>query len=256
MDRVSPTFRPPGRAGMRMIWADLGFLHWEVDAAALRPRVPDALEIDTFEGRAFVGLVPFTMRGVRPAWAPPLPWLSRFHEVNVRTYVHRKGRDPGVWFLCLEAANPVAVVIARTFWRLPYHFAHMQLAREGSAIRYASERRWPGPRPGACALRYEPTGPASRAPVGTLEHFLVERYILYAFAGGTLLSGRVHHAPYPLQAANVEGLDESLLAACGVARPAAAPLVHYAREVEVDVFSLQRAPLTPRLTAQKPGHSL
>ena len=75
---------------MRMTWADLGFLHWEVAAAARRPLVPDALEIDTFEGRAFVGLVPFTMRGVRPAWAPPLPWLSRFHEVNVRTYVHRK----------------------------------------------------------------------------------------------------------------------------------------------------------------------
>src|SRR6266511_34255 len=160
IDRVSPTRRPPGRAAMRMTWADLGFLHWEVAAAALRPLVPDALEIDTFEGRAFVGLVPFTMRGVRPA---------------------------------------------------------------------------------ACLLRYEPAGPASPAPVDTLEHFLVERYLLYAFAGGTLFAGRVHHGPYPLQAANVDGLDESLFAACGVARPASAPLAHYARGVEVDVFPLQRA---------------
>ncbi len=241
IDRVSPTRRPPGRAAMRMTWADLGFLHWEVAAAALRPLVPDALEIDTFEGRAFVGLVPFTMRGVRPAWAPPLPWLSRFHEVNVRTYVHRKGRNPGVWFLCLEAANPVAVVIARTFWRLPYHFARMRLTREGSAVRYLSDRRWPGPRPAACTLRYEPRGPASPALVGTLEHFLVERYVLYAFARGTLFAGRVHHGPYPLQAADADGLDESLFAACGLARPASAPLVHYARGVEVDVFPLRRA---------------
>jgi len=242
IDRVSPTLRPPGRPAMRMAWLDLGFLHWEVEAAALRPLVPDALEIDTFEGRAFVGLVPFTMRGVRPAWAPPLPWLSRFHEVNVRTYVHRQGRDPGVWFLCLEAANPVAVVIARTFWKLPYHFARMRLTREGTAIRYSSDRRWPGPHPAACALRYEPRGPASPAVVGTLEHFLVERYVLYAFARKTLFAGLVHHAAYPLQAANVDGVAESLVAACGIERPVSAPLVHYARGVEVDVFALQRAP--------------
>jgi len=227
---------------MRMTWEDLGFLHWEVSAAALRPLVPDALEIDTFGGRAFVGLVPFTMRGVRPAWAPPLPWLSRFHEVNVRTYVHRRGRDPGVWFLCLEAANPVAVAIARTFWRLPYHFARMRLIHEGAAIRYVSDRRWPGPGPAACALRYEPRGPTSPAAVDTLEHFLVERYVLYAYAHRTLFAGRVHHDPYPLQTAKVDGLDESLLAACGIARPASAPLAHYARGVEVDVFALQRAP--------------
>lgn len=135
----------------------------------------------------------------------------------------------------------MAVVIARTFWRLPYHFARMRLTREGNAIRYVSDRRWPGPRPAACALRYEPAGPASPAPVDTLEHFLVERYLLYAFAGGTLFAGRVHHGPYPLQAANVDGLDESLFAACRVARPASAPLAHYARGVEVDVFPLQRA---------------
>ena len=88
---------------MRMTWAELGFLHWEIPAAVLRPLVPDVLTIDTFEGRAFVGLVPFTMRGVRPVWSPSVPWLSNFHEVNVRTYVHHQGRDPGVWFLGLGA---------------------------------------------------------------------------------------------------------------------------------------------------------
>ena len=241
IDRVGPTLRPPGRTAMRMIWADLGFLHWVVPVAALRPLVPDALEIDTFDGLAFVGLVPFTMRGVRPSWAPALPWLSRFHEVNVRTYVHHQGRDPGVWFLSLDAANPIAVAVARTIWKLPYHFARMALERDGEAIRYASDRRWPRPRPAACGLRYEPIGPVLPAALGTLAHFLVERYILYAFARGRLFSGRVHHAPYPLQAGRVTALDESLLAAAGLRRPEEPPLVHYASGVEVEAFALAPA---------------
>lgn len=241
IDRVEPTHRPPGRAAMRMTWADLGFLHWAVPETELRPLVPDALEIDTLDGLAFVGLVPFTMRGVRPSWSPALPWLSSFHEVNVRTYVHQQGRDPGVWFLSLDAANPIAVVVARTVWKLPYHFARMALERDGPAIRYASERRWPRTRPAACELRYEPIGPALPAAVGTLAHFLVERYILYAFARGRLFSGRVHHAPYPLQAGRVTTLDESLLAAAGLVRPDGPPLVHYASGVDVDVFPLEPA---------------
>lgn len=241
IDRVGPTLRPPGRAAMRMIWADLGFLHWVVPVAALRPLVPDALEIDTFDGLAFVGLVPFTMRGVRPSWAPALPWLSTFHEVNVRTYVHHQGRDPGVWFLSLDAANPIAVVVARIAWKLPYHFARMELERDGAAIRYASDRRWPRPLPAACELRYEPIGPVLPAAVGTLAHFLVERYILYAFARGRLFSGRVHHAPYPLQEGRVTALDETLLAAAGLGQGDEPPLVHYASGVEVDVFALEPA---------------
>lgn len=241
IDRVEPTLRPARRAAMRMTWADLAFLHWEVPAASIRPLVPEGLEIDTFEGRAFIGLVPFTMRGVRPVWSPSLPWLSSFHEVNVRTYVHLRGRDPGVWFLSLDAANPAAVLVARSRWRLPYHFARMRLTREGSAVRYASNRRWPGPLPAGCSLRYEPVGPVRPAAVGSLEHFLAERYVLYAFARGRLFSGRVHHLPYPLQAARAEGLEETLLAAAGVVRPATAPLVHYARGVEVEVFALRRA---------------
>jgi uncharacterized protein len=148
IDRVGPALRPPGRPAMRMIWADLGFLHWTVPVAVLRPLVPEALEIDTFDGLAFVGLVPFTMRGVRPRSFPALPWLSSFHEVNVRTYVHHLGRDPGVWFLSLDAANPIAVVVARTIWKLPYHFARMALERDGPAISYASYRRWPRPASG------------------------------------------------------------------------------------------------------------
>jgi len=225
---------------MRQRWADLLFVHWEVPVEALRSLVPRDLEIDTFEGRAYVGLVPFTMTGVRPRWSPALPWLSAFPEVNVRTYVHRQGRDPGVWFFSLDAANLLAVLAARWFWRLPYHWARMRVDREGRHLHYASLRRH-GRRPAACSVRYGPMGAATAAIPGTLEHFLVERYLLYAATRHGLQMGQVHHSPYPLQPAEAEGLEETLLAAAGIDRPQASPLLHFASEVRVEVFALRPA---------------
>lgn len=242
IDRLAPTRRPPGRSAMRQRWAELLFLHWVVPPESLRPLVPRALELDAFDGQAYVGLVPFTMTGVRPWWAPPPPLLSSFHEVNVRTYVHSGGRDPGVWFFSLDAARTLAVLIARALWKLPYHLARMNLTREPKRVHYSSARLWPGPAPAGCSLSYEPTGMAASASPGTLEHFLVERYILYATSRGRLYQGRVHHSPYPLQAARVDGLEETLLAAAGIARPDVPPLAHYAREVRVEVFPLRLAP--------------
>jgi len=241
IDRIAPTLRPAGRASMRQRWADLLFLHWPIPAEALRPLIPDALEVDAHEGVAYVGLVPFTMTGVRFAWAPPVPGTSRFQEVNVRTYVHHQGRDPGVWFFSLDAANALAVRVARRFWGLPYHHARMSLERRAGAIAYRSERLRPGPAPAGCDLAYRPEGTPRPSAPGTLEHFLAERYILYAAHRGRLYSGRVHHAPYPLQPARVERLEESLVAAAGLARPAdVAPLAHYASEVRVRVYPLRR----------------
>jgi uncharacterized protein YqjF (DUF2071 family) len=222
---------------MRHRWAKLGFLHWPVAAEALRPLVPPGLEVDTFEGQAYVGLVPFTMTGVRPVGLPPVWGLSSFHEVNVRTYVHRGGRDPGVWFFSLDAANRAAVVLARALWKLPYHFARMTLKHEGGRTGYRSERQWPGPCPASCDLRYGPTGPPAPARIGSLDHFLIERYILYAKMDSRLLMGRVHHAAYPVQAAEVEDLKEDLLAVAGIAVTGEPPLVHYAEEVRVRVYA-------------------
>jgi hypothetical protein len=224
---------------MRQSWRHLGFLHWEVAAEALRRLVPEALAIDTFDGRAFVGLVPFTMHGVRPAWSPALPGMSRFHEVNVRTYVHRGGREPGVYFFSLDAASRLAVIGARTFWRLPYHFAAMDLRQEGDAILYSSTRRWPGPKPADCRLRYRPLGEATPARPDSLEHFLAERYLLYTTSRGRLLRGRVHHGPYPVQAAECPELHETLIQAAGITKPSDSPLVHYAAGVDVEVFPLE-----------------
>ncbi|MDY7232780.1 YqjF family protein [Hyalangium rubrum] len=241
LDRISPTRRPAGRTVMYQRWRTLLFLHWEVPAEALARLLPPGLTLDTYEGRAFVGLVPFTMRGVRPAGLPPFPPLSNFHETNVRTYVHREGKDPGVWFFSLEAANSIAVRLARAWFKLPYHFARMQLDREGEWISYRSERLWPAPVPARCAVRCLPKGEATASTPGTLQHFLVERYFLYTAHGGALWRGQVHHPPYQVRGAEVEGLDETLLEAAGIQRPASTPLAHFSDGVDVDVFRLMRA---------------
>jgi hypothetical protein len=235
IDRIAPTRRPDGPAHGYQRWRHLTFVHWRLPEAALRPLVPEPLAVDTFDGDAFVGIVPFTMRGVRPRWAPAVPGISNFHETNVRTYVHRDGRDPGVWFFSLDAANRLAVWIARTFWHLPYHHARMTLEAK-DALRYTSQRRSDGAAfRGTC----RPIGEPRAATPGTLEHFLAERYLLYAQKrDGTLRCGQVHHAPYPLQQAELADWDESLLAAARITRPEGAPLVHFASGVGVEIFGL------------------
>jgi len=241
IDRISPTRRPAGRVVQRPGWHALTFLHWRVPVEALRPLVPAALEIDTFEGAAFIGLVPFTMTKVRPSWAPPWPGTNNFHETNVRTYVHHQGAGPGVWFFSLDAASWPAVMAARTVWRLPYHHARMTLERTAAGVRYASERLRPGPLPAACRVSCRPIGEPAAARPDTLEHFLAERYLLYTVGrGGALRRGAVHHAPYPLQRAEIDDCEETLIAAAGVRRPDAAPLAHYASEVAVEIFPLER----------------
>lgn len=231
---------------MRQRWRHLLFLHWSVPADDLRALLPPGLELDTYDGRAYVGLVPFAMRGVRFWWSPAVPGLSSFPEVNVRTYVHRQGRDPGVWFFSLDAANLVAVRVARRRFHLPYYDARMRLTEERPAepaqlpeIDYRSDRVGCGPRPASCRLHYQPKGQAAPAQPGSLAHFLVERYILYASAGARLYRGRVHHPPYPLQAAELHSLQENLLGAAGITPPFGSPLVHYAREVRVEVFPIE-----------------
>lgn len=249
IDRLSATRRPDDVCVMYQRWASLLFLHWEVPPEALRALLPRGLELDTYHGQAFVGLVAFTMIGIRPRFLPAIRWLSDFHEVNVRTYVHRDGRDPGVYFFSLDAAQPVAVRLARSLFRLPYRLARMSLNGQanrggesrdlaGGPILYDSERVRPGPLPAGCQIRYRPTGTPGAATLGTRDHFLAERYLLYTESGGRLYRGQVHHTAYPLQSAQVESLEESLVAAAGIARPNVAPLAHFAREVQVEVFPL------------------
>ena len=136
----------------------------------------------------------------------------------------------------------VAVRIARAAFKLPYHFADMATEENNGEIFYASRRRWPGPTPASCAIRYDPAGEIRPAAPGTRAHFLAERYILYSHANGKLYRGRVRHTPYPLQAAVVSALEENLIAAAGIARPDAPPIVHFARGVDVKIYPLRRVP--------------
>jgi uncharacterized protein len=248
IDRITPTRQPNRRPVMRQSWRELLFLHWPVRPDLLRPLVPPQLDLDLFDGIAYIGLVPFTMTGVRPIGLPAVRGISNFHETNVRTYVHRDGRDPGVWFFSLDAANRLAVHLARTFFHLPYYHARMFLEREPAArldaprsILYAGVRRQSAPLPASYLIRATPTGSVRPAPPDTLEHFLVERYILYSAANGRLYQGQVHHRPYPLQSATVSSLDETLLVAAGITRPDDAPLAHFARGVDVKVYALGKS---------------
>ena len=251
IDRIAPTRQPAGRTVMRQQWRDLLFLHWAVPAEQLRALLPASLSLDTFAGQAYVGLVPFTMRNVRPTWTPPFPPLSNFHEINVRTYVHYNGL-PGVWFFSLDAANATAVRIARAWFKLPYYYARMRLARQEedaagqpgnthcARIDYASERLWPDPTPASADVQWTPRGAVSHALPGTLDHFLIERYVLYSYKDGQLYSGQVHHPAYPVQTATLHALNENLVAQAGITRPDAPPLIHYARGVDVKIYPLRR----------------
>ena len=235
------------RAVMRQDWSDLLFLHWEVPASMLMPLIPAPLELDEYEGRAFVGLVPFAMRGVRPVGLPALPGISDFLEVNVRTYVRLEGGAPGVWFLSLDAASRLAVWVARTFWNLPYYRAEMRSVdarASGGSITYTSRRLGDGAGAAGVDLAYRPTGEVRTALPGSLDHFLVERYLLYARGRDSLGSGRVFHDPYPLRGAVVERMEESLLAANGLTRPSGVPIVHYSPGVRTRIGPLRRLPRT------------
>jgi uncharacterized protein len=233
---------------MRQVWRHLLFVHWRVPRERLAALLPAGLAVDTFEGQAFVGLVPFTIRGVRPPLAPPLPLLSRFHEVNLRTYVRAAAGETGVYFFSLDAASRLAVVGARAAYRLPYHFARMRMtieppsgARARSWTRYSSRRLWPEPTPATCDLRYAPREALpSPARPGTLDHFLVERYRLYASAAGRLWQARVSHSPYALQPAILDHLDETLSAAAGLPPPQGALVLHYSPGVAVRVSAPSR----------------
>lgn len=246
IDRIAPALEPEQPPLMHQDWHHLLFLHWEVPPQELQALVPPELNIDTFEGKAYVGLIPFTLSGVRPVGVPPLPWVSSFHEINVRTYVHRNGRDPGVWFFSLDASSAIAVAAARAAYKLPYFHSHMEFAASQEAlprIDFTSQRDDPtGAKPANARISYKGMdGVVTPAVPGSLEHFLIERYILYsADDDHHLYRARVHHQRYPLQRADLLDLEETLIWAAGVRRSDAHPTRHYAREVNVRIYSSER----------------
>jgi uncharacterized protein YqjF (DUF2071 family) len=231
-----PWALPAGPWVMAQNWEDLLFAHWPVVVEKMRELVPRELEIDTFEGRAWVGVVPFRMSGVRLRRAPATPGLSAFLELNVRTYVTAGGR-PGVWFFSLDAANRIAVEVARRWFHLPYFYARMTARKNGRQVIYSSQRndrRGSGKR---LTARYEPLGERFHAKPGTLDYFLTERYCLYAQRpDGTLLRGEIHHAQWSLQAAAAE-FDENTIAREFGVELRGIPLLHFSKLQEVVVWA-------------------
>jgi uncharacterized protein YqjF (DUF2071 family) len=219
---------------MYQSWRSLLFLHFSCDPEEIQNLLPRGLAVDTFDGKAWVGLVPFRMERIRPRSLPGFPGHTAFPETNVRTYVHREGHAPGVWFFSLDAASPVACQVARTLWQLPYHPSAMTLNDQADEHCYTSTRKAGGAEHKIVATIGTELGSAAE---GTLEFFLVERYLLYAERAGKLYHGRVHHAAYQLRAATVQSVDESMIAAAGI-EPRPFEHVLYSPGVDVRIYPL------------------
>ncbi len=241
---------PSGPWIMAQTWHDLLFSHWRIDVSRLRPLIPAPLEIDTFQGEAWIGVVPFRMSGVRLRATPALPALSAFPELNVRTYVAYGGK-PGVWFFSLDAANAIAVSVARAWFHLSYFIARMRCENRAGWVEYSSERTHRGAAKANLRMRYRPSGEIFHAQPATLEHFLTERYCLYAGdAKGQISRGEIQHGPWPLQPAQAEIHQNTMIEAameCGTPAPLSpnspfhpnAPRLHFSARQDVVVWNPQ-----------------
>jgi len=223
------------------VWSKLLFAHWPIPAAEMQALIGPGLELDTFEGQAWVGVVPFRMSELLFGGRVPPPFSSRFEELNVRTYVTLDGK-PGVYFFSLDASNFAAVAAARSLYHLPYFNARMSVKLQGEQVYYSSQRVHPNaPRPAEFEGSYGPVGAIYRSLPGTLEHWLTERYCLYAVAGqGRVYRGEIHHQPWPLQPAQATFSKNTVALSHGIKLPDLAPVLHYAERLEVVAWSIRR----------------
>ena len=237
---------PVRRAVMRVRWADVTFLHWRYEPREVQRLLPPGLEVETFGGSAWVGLVPFTMK-VRAARGPAVPWASFFPETNVRTYVRGPDGRTGIWFFSLDAARLGAVLAARARYGLPYVWARMCVQRDGSGegavLRYRSARRRPSPGRATSVVDVSVGAPLARANVTDLEEFLTARFRLFSRVRGSVLAAPAEHAPWPLHRADPRRVRDRLVEAAGLPPSAEKPQALYSPAVEVRVG--RATPLKP-----------
>ena len=206
---------------MHQRWEKLLFLHWRWDADAIQKTLPPGLFVDTFQGDAWLAIVPFFMRGIRPRFAPAVPWISNFLELNVRTYVHDAQGRPGVWFYSLDCSQPVAVWTARTLFHLPYQHAQMSAhVQHDGWVDYHCQRAGHAQE---ARYRYRLAQECNAAHTDAVEFFLAERYLLFAKGPRALRCGQVHHTPYPLASAQLESWSVVPLLQAGFADPRRSP---------------------------------
>jgi len=225
---------PPPTASwlMAQTWGELLFAHWEAPLERLRAHLPPELEVDVYEGRAYLGITPFRITNLRLRGLPPLPGVSSFLELNCRTYVKHRGERPGIWFFSLDASSRLAVAGARRAYRLPYFHARMEGLPRYRCARTETER------PHVWESTHGPVGHTFNAEAGSLEHFLTERYCLYTIAGGELCRAEIHHPPWPLQRAEAD-IALNTIPPDGL-EVDGAPLLHYARRQDVLIWPLER----------------
>jgi uncharacterized protein len=234
-----PYQAPTAKPVMYQRWHDLLFMHWPVAVSDLRPHIPATLDIDTFEHQAWLAVVPFRMSNIYPRGLFPVPWLSAFAELNVRTYVIRDGK-PGVWFFSLDAANPIAVSTARRWFKLPYFNAQMRCVDVGQGISYSSRRTHKNASGCEFIANYSPVDDVAIPSPGTLEYFLTARYCLYtADKTGTLYRGEIDHEPWPLQLARADVETNTMTEPIDV-KLGGEPLLHFSRVIDVKVWSLEK----------------
>jgi uncharacterized protein YqjF (DUF2071 family) len=222
---------------MRQDWMDLAFLHWPVDIEVMRPHIPMSMELDTFDGKAWLGVVPFWMEMFTPGW--PLK-VSKFRELNVRTYV-RVGDKTGVFFFSLDATSWAAVLGARTLFHLPYYNASIKLREHDGLILYDSVRTFSETQ-AKLVVSYKGIGEVFRAPMESLEYFLTERYCLFTEHEGVLYCCDIHHLPWPLQMAEVE-IQANTMADFIWADLSSKPHAMYVKRIETCEWMLQRQPV-------------
>jgi uncharacterized protein YqjF (DUF2071 family) len=259
IDHEVPLAPPVRRPVMLQHWRRLTFAHWRYPPPAVQALLPAGLEVETFDGAAWVGLVPFLMDGVRPPGVPPAPWASRFPETNVRTYARGPDGRTAIWFLSLDAARLGAVLAARAGYALPYFWSRMSVdgapaapSGPGTAGRrdpgklgllsYRCRRRWPGPRGARCDADVELGAPFDPAELGPLDHFLTARYRLWTMVTGRLAVADAEHRPWSLRRARLLRLDQDLLEAAGLPPPEGSPVVHAAEGVRVRIGAWHRVP--------------
>ncbi len=237
--RLAQQQKPDGFPVMKQRWAELGFFHWAVSPDLIAPRLPKGLHVDTFDGKAWLGVVPFLMQRIRPIGLPPLPWLSWFHELNLRTYVYDDAGNPGVWFFSLDCNQPLAVEIARRMFHLPYQHAKMHSNISNSSVEYFSQRK----NHPSCEATFKYPRPVTPQPAvfGSLEWFLVERYTLFSTdPKGKIYAGRVYHDPYEIEPMEYSECSTLPFSLNGLPEPESSPdSMISANPVEVAVYPLK-----------------
>jgi uncharacterized protein YqjF (DUF2071 family) len=217
-------------------WCDLTFLHWRYPVEVVQRHVPRELEVETFDGSAWIGVTPFLLRGLHPPFLPPLPWISTFPETNCRTYVKAPDGGSGIFFFSLDCARLPAVAGARLSYGLPYAWSRMRVTRSGREIRYESQRRWPD----TCAETLIRVVEGSPVEAQGREIFLTARFRLYSHIFGNLVSAKVEHPPWPLMSAEIVEAEQNLIQVAKLPPPSGPPTVCFSPGVTVKVGRPQR----------------